>query len=147
MQPTFPASKPLSRVFMQAIDAPLPDDAQEAAAGAAVPVADPPAPAVQPTGQNACKPGLAPKALQANYVTCAIWQPTMYHVLHSCITALSSPQSVLTAWSDVCSIWLKLGAVACRACDVWLVRAEEGVQDAAGPGPQPRRRLKVRRNR
>lgn len=29
MQPTFPASKPLSRVFMQAIDAPLPDDAPE----------------------------------------------------------------------------------------------------------------------
>lgn len=28
-QPTFPASKPLSRVFMQAIDAPLPDDAPE----------------------------------------------------------------------------------------------------------------------
>ncbi len=53
MQPTFPASKPLSRVFMQAIDAPLPDDAREAAADAAVPVADPPAPAVQPTGQNA----------------------------------------------------------------------------------------------
>ncbi|DBA96104.1 TPA: hypothetical protein ACH3X1_001599 [Trebouxia sp. C0004] len=70
-QPTFPTSKPLSRLFMQAIDAPLPDDAREAAADAAVPVADPPAPAVQPT--------------------------------------------------------------------------EEGMQDAAGP--QPRRRLKVRRNR
>ncbi|KAL0020784.1 hypothetical protein WJX79_001713 [Trebouxia sp. C0005] len=48
-QPTFPASKPLSRVFMQAIDAPLPDDAREAAADTAVPVADPSAPAVQLT--------------------------------------------------------------------------------------------------
>lgn len=83
---------------MQAIDAPLPDDAREAAADTAVPVADPSAPAVQLTGQNACKSGLAPKAFQANPVTCAIWQPTMYHVLHSCITALSSLQSVLTAW-------------------------------------------------
>ncbi len=63
MQPTFPASKPLSRVFMQAIDAPLPDDAQEAAADATVPVADPPAPVTQSTGQNACKPGLASKSL------------------------------------------------------------------------------------
>ena len=83
---------------MQAIDAPLPDDAQEAAADATVPVADPPAPVTQSTGQNACKPGLASKSLQAYHVTCATWQPTMYHVLHSCITALSSPQSVLTAW-------------------------------------------------
>ncbi len=61
MQPTFPASKPLSRVFMQAIDAPLPDDAREAAADAALPVADPPAPAVQPIGQNTRMPGLASK--------------------------------------------------------------------------------------
>ncbi len=69
MQPTFPASKPLSRVFMQAIDAPLPDDVREAAA---VPATDPPAPAVQPTGQNACQSGLASEVQQANYVTCAI---------------------------------------------------------------------------
>ncbi len=48
---------------MQAIDAPLPDDAQEAAADATVPVADPPAPVTQSTGQNACKPGLASKSL------------------------------------------------------------------------------------
>jgi hypothetical protein len=61
MQPTFPASKPLSRVFMQAIDAPLPDDAREAAADAALPVADPPAPAVQPIGQNTRMPGLVSK--------------------------------------------------------------------------------------
>jgi len=78
---------------MQAIDAPLPDDAREAAADA-VPVADPPAPPVQPTGQTPCQPGLAAKAHQANYVTCAMWQPAMHHVLHSCIT-----ETVLAAWS------------------------------------------------
>lgn len=54
---------------MQAIDAPLPDDVREAAA---VPATDPPAPAVQPTGQNACQSGLASEVQQANYVTCAI---------------------------------------------------------------------------
>jgi hypothetical protein len=46
---------------MQAIDAPLPDDAREAAADAALPVADPPAPAVQPIGQNTRMPGLVSK--------------------------------------------------------------------------------------
>ena len=92
MQPTFPASKPLSRVFMQAIDAPLPGGAHEAAADAAVPVADPPAPAVQPTGQKDCKHIVAPKALLAN-----VLYGSLYCIMCSTAVSLLCHHSIVTA--------------------------------------------------